>query len=36
MNYKEPNSLEVFLTIVIGNLLGSVYKGYVNRLGLHI
>ncbi len=34
MNYKEPGSLDVFLTILIGNLLGSVYKGYVNRLGL--
>ncbi len=34
VNYKEPNSFEVILTVVIGNLLGSVYKGYTDRLGL--
>lgn len=34
MSYHEPGSLEVFLTVAIGNISGSTYNEYVDRLGL--
>jgi ubiquinone/menaquinone biosynthesis C-methylase UbiE len=34
MTYHEPSSLEVFITVVVGNLFGSVYKTDVESLEL--
>jgi ubiquinone/menaquinone biosynthesis C-methylase UbiE len=34
MTFHEPSSLEVFVTVAIGNLFGRVYKSYVDRLDL--
>ena len=34
MTYHEPSSLEVFITVVVGNLFGSVYKTAVESLEL--
>jgi len=34
MNFHEPGSLEVFITVAMGRLIGSFYKGYVDRLRL--
>lgn len=30
----EPGIIEVFLTVVLGTLFGSMYREYVDRLGL--
>ena len=34
VTYHEPSSLEVFITIAVGNLFGSVYKTAVESLEL--
>jgi ubiquinone/menaquinone biosynthesis C-methylase UbiE len=34
VTYHEPSSLEVFITVVVGNLFGSVYKTAVESLEL--
>ena len=34
MNVEEPGSLEVFITVVTGNLLSGFFKEYVDRLEL--
>ena len=34
MSFHEPSSLEVFITVAMGRLIGFFYKDYVDRLGL--